>query len=136
MTNESKINHCSFCGLHKDKVKKLIVSDGVAICSDCIDLCNNLIKDDSSIVESEPKHEEDIKYDISQISNISIVKDKYGNKCFNIFVTADCTNWLDHTDVILIELHGNCEKLFYQTIESQSFQIPQLGKNVVLIRGG
>jgi len=63
MTNESKINHCSFCELHKDKVKKLIVSEGVAICSDCIDLCNNLIKDDSSIVESDPKDEEEIKYD-------------------------------------------------------------------------
>ena len=34
--------------------------------------------------------EEDIKYDISQISNISIVKDKYGNKCFNILVN---NNW-------------------------------------------
>jgi ATP-dependent Clp protease ATP-binding subunit ClpX len=67
MTNESKINHCSFCELHKDKVKKLIVSEGVAICSDCIDLCNNLIKDDSSIVESDPKDEEEIKYDPSSI---------------------------------------------------------------------
>ena len=67
MTNETKINHCSFCELHKDKVKKLIVSEGVAICSDCIDLCNNLIKDDSSIVESNPKDEEDIKYDPSSI---------------------------------------------------------------------
>ena len=69
MTNESKINHCSFCELHKDKVKKLIVSEGVAICSDCIDLCNNLIKDDSSIVESEPKHEEEVKYDPSSIKD-------------------------------------------------------------------
>ena len=67
MTTENKINHCSFCELHKDKVKKLIVSEGVAICSDCIDLCNNLIKDDSSIVESEPKAEEEIKYDPSSI---------------------------------------------------------------------
>ena len=67
MTNETKINHCSFCELHKDKVKKLIVSEGVAICSDCIDLCNNLIKDDSSIVEGNPKDEEDIKYDPSSI---------------------------------------------------------------------
>jgi len=67
MTTENKINHCSFCELHKDKVKKLIVSEGVAICSDCIDLCNNLIKDDSSIAESEPKVEEEIKYDPSSI---------------------------------------------------------------------
>jgi ATP-dependent Clp protease ATP-binding subunit ClpX len=46
MTPESKLDHCSFCDNHKDHVKKLIVSDNVAICSDCIDLCNNLMVDE------------------------------------------------------------------------------------------
>ena len=46
---DSKISHCSFCNNHKDAVKKLIVSDTVAICSDCIDLCNQLIIDDTTI---------------------------------------------------------------------------------------
>lgn len=45
-SNETKLNHCSFCGNHKDIVKKLIVGDDVAICSECIDLCNSLISDD------------------------------------------------------------------------------------------
>ena len=50
MTQENnKIDHCSFCGNHKDVVKKLIVSESVAICSDCIDLCTQLIKDDVTI---------------------------------------------------------------------------------------
>lgn len=46
MTTESKLNHCSFCGNHKDRVKKLIVGDDVAICSDCIDLCTQLIQEE------------------------------------------------------------------------------------------
>jgi ATP-dependent Clp protease ATP-binding subunit ClpX len=46
MTPESKLDHCSFCDNHKENVKKLIVSDNVAICSDCIDLCNNLMIDE------------------------------------------------------------------------------------------
>ena len=50
--SESKISHCSFCGNHKDQVKKLIVGDEVAICSDCIDLCNNLIIDEPTNEES------------------------------------------------------------------------------------
>jgi len=45
--SESKISHCSFCGNHKDAVKKLIVGDEVAICSDCIELCNNLLVDEN-----------------------------------------------------------------------------------------
>jgi len=40
-----QLTHCSFCDKHKDNVSKLIVSHNVAICTECIDLCNNLIKD-------------------------------------------------------------------------------------------
>jgi ATP-dependent Clp protease ATP-binding subunit ClpX len=55
MTIENTLNHCSFCGNHKDIVKKLIVSEGVAICNDCIDLCNKLIADDSAVVQDVSK---------------------------------------------------------------------------------
>lgn len=51
--SETKISHCSFCGNHKDQVKKLIVGDEVAICSDCIDLCNTLILEEHSDESSE-----------------------------------------------------------------------------------
>jgi ATP-dependent Clp protease ATP-binding subunit ClpX len=40
-----KLSHCSFCAKHKDQVTKLIVSHEVAICSECVELCNNLLKD-------------------------------------------------------------------------------------------
>jgi len=40
-----KLVHCSFCTKHKDQVVKLIVSHEVAICSECVELCNNLLKD-------------------------------------------------------------------------------------------
>jgi len=43
MTNT--LVHCSFCVKHKDQVGKLIVSQDVAICSECVELCNNLLKD-------------------------------------------------------------------------------------------
>jgi ATP-dependent Clp protease ATP-binding subunit ClpX len=39
------LTHCSFCTKHKDQVVKLIVSQDVAICSECVELCNNLLKD-------------------------------------------------------------------------------------------
>jgi len=61
---ENKINHCSFCGNHKDIVKKLIVSDQAAICSDCIDLCTQLVEDDTTVVKDEPKP---IEYDALQV---------------------------------------------------------------------
>jgi len=36
---------CSFCGKEKDVVKKLIVSDEVAICNECVTLCQDLLED-------------------------------------------------------------------------------------------
>lgn len=50
MSDNTKLNKCSFCGNHKDVVKKLIVSDDAAICSDCIDLCIKLVNDDSVVM--------------------------------------------------------------------------------------
>jgi len=38
---------CSFCNKHKDHVQKLIVSDKVAICNECVTLCQDLLKDNS-----------------------------------------------------------------------------------------
>jgi len=55
MTTDFKINHCSFCNTHKDSVKKLIVGDSVAICSDCLDLCHNLLEEELTL--DEPKIE-------------------------------------------------------------------------------
>lgn len=36
---------CSFCGKEKDSVAKLIVSDAVAICNECVNLCQALLED-------------------------------------------------------------------------------------------
>lgn len=53
MTQENRITHCSFCGNHKDIVKKLIVGESSAICSDCIELCTQLIQDETTVPEQE-----------------------------------------------------------------------------------
>ena len=41
----TQLTHCSFCSKHKDQVEKLIVNQEVAICSECVELCNTLLKD-------------------------------------------------------------------------------------------
>ena len=47
MTDALK-NVCSFCAKKKEQVKKLIVSDSVAICNECVDLCQDLLKNDDA----------------------------------------------------------------------------------------
>ena len=45
MTADNRPDHCSFCGKPKDAVKKLIVSDTVAICDVCVNLCEDILVD-------------------------------------------------------------------------------------------
>ncbi len=39
---------CSFCGKSQHEVKKLIAGPSVFVCDECIDLCNEIIRDDSA----------------------------------------------------------------------------------------
>jgi ATP-dependent Clp protease ATP-binding subunit ClpX len=41
---EKKIEHCSFCGKHKNSVGTFIVGEDVAICNTCVEGCDKLIK--------------------------------------------------------------------------------------------
>lgn len=47
-----KLLYCSFCGKSQHEVKKLIAGPSVFICDECIDLCNDIIRDETSNVES------------------------------------------------------------------------------------
>ena len=49
MTDSLK-HSCSFCGKEKDAVKKLIVSDQVAICNECVTLCQDLLDDKVDVI--------------------------------------------------------------------------------------
>lgn len=40
--------HCNFCGKSQKEVKKLIAGPGVYICDECIELCNDIIFEDSA----------------------------------------------------------------------------------------
>ena len=48
MTEEKeKSLFCSFCGKNQHEVKKLIAGPSVFICDECVDLCNDIIKEES-----------------------------------------------------------------------------------------
>jgi len=43
---EDKLLYCSFCGKNQNEVRKLIAGPSVYICNECIDLCNDIIKEE------------------------------------------------------------------------------------------
>jgi ATP-dependent Clp protease ATP-binding subunit ClpX len=56
--DDSKLLYCSFCGKSQDEVKKLIAGPSVFICDECVDLCNDIIKEEIQDAE-EPQEDGD-----------------------------------------------------------------------------
>ena len=51
MANESKngngrVLYCSFCGKSEHEVRKLIAGPSVFICDECVELCNDIIREE------------------------------------------------------------------------------------------
>ena len=46
-----KLLYCSFCGKSQHEVRKLIAGPSVFICDECIELCNDIIRDETATAE-------------------------------------------------------------------------------------
>jgi ATP-dependent Clp protease ATP-binding subunit ClpX len=44
--DEEKLLYCSFCGKSQNEVRKLIAGPSVYVCDECVELCNDIIRDE------------------------------------------------------------------------------------------
>jgi len=51
--NDDKLLYCSFCGKSQHEVKKLIAGPAVYVCDECVELCNDIIRDELPEDEAE-----------------------------------------------------------------------------------
>ena len=47
-SGSEKLLYCSFCGKSQHEVKKLSAGPSVFICDECIELCNDIVRDEIS----------------------------------------------------------------------------------------
>ncbi|MBT3348049.1 MAG: ATP-dependent Clp protease ATP-binding subunit ClpX, partial [Thiotrichales bacterium] len=50
---EGKLLYCSFCGKNQNEVKKLIAGPSVYVCNECVDLCNDIIREEDEVKDDE-----------------------------------------------------------------------------------
>ena len=55
--DSSKLLYCSFCGKSQHEVRKLIAGPSVFICDECVDLCNDIIREEIQETTGESKQE-------------------------------------------------------------------------------
>ncbi|WP_026377263.1 ATP-dependent protease ATP-binding subunit ClpX [Aestuariibacter salexigens] len=54
---DNKLLYCSFCGKSQHEVRKLIAGPSVFICDECVELCNDIIREE--VKEIAPKQKQD-----------------------------------------------------------------------------
>lgn len=69
-----KVLYCSFCGKSQHEVKKLIAGPSVFICDECIELCNDIIRDEVPADAGSPKT---AKSDLPVPTEIKSILDQY-----------------------------------------------------------
>jgi ATP-dependent Clp protease ATP-binding subunit ClpX len=69
-----KVLYCSFCGKSQHEVKKLIAGPSVFICDECIELCNDIIRDE---VPAEGAEAKAAKSDLPIPTEIKAILDQY-----------------------------------------------------------
>ena len=73
-TSAEKVLYCSFCGKSQHEVKKLIAGPSVFICDECIELCNDIIRDE---VPADAAGSKSAKSDLPMPSEIKASLDSY-----------------------------------------------------------
>ncbi len=73
-SSNEKVLYCSFCGKSQHEVKKLIAGPSVFICDECIELCNDIIRDEVPAAEADPKA---VKSELPFPSEIKASLDQY-----------------------------------------------------------
>ena len=70
--NESKLLHCNFCGKSQHEVRKLIAGPSVYVCDECVELCNDIIRE-----ELQDSNEEEESRNLPTPMEIKDILDEY-----------------------------------------------------------
>jgi ATP-dependent Clp protease ATP-binding subunit ClpX len=82
-----KLLYCSFCGKSQHEVRKLIAGPSVFICDECVDLCNDIIREE--VQESTSSSQQDhlpVPLEINTILDEYVIGQKRAKKVLSVAV--------------------------------------------------
>jgi ATP-dependent Clp protease ATP-binding subunit ClpX len=117
----NQLEHCSFCNKHKDQVVKLIVSHEVAICSECIELCNKLLKDIPSTEKGSKKLAIPDPRDISAYLDKHVVGQEQAKRVLSVAIAnhykrIGSNNKIDKANILMIGPTGTGKTLMARSV--------------------
>ena len=82
-----KLLYCSFCGKSQHEVRKLIAGPSVFICDECVDLCNDIIREEVQESSSETKQDHlPVPHEIKAILDEYVIGQQRAKKVLSVAV--------------------------------------------------